>query len=718
MTVAAWTRARTRARATAPPPAPAVEQMDGIRAAVGTEAAALYGAGERSTGQRAGGLTTAFAEAFPVVFLLVVTDGMGLSFGVGRDGVRLVRMLCLALAAAGAVAGAAATHRRTRRATLVAASTTAAGVLVAVASLSDSFLVTAAAAAAAAFALGAGRTARHALAGDVGTTADRAGSFEVDRACSYAGGGLLAVVALTLPGGWRSAGLAAAVATVLLGLWATRLRDPGYGLDDAAPVRRLVNRHSHTDADVDERLPLSFGEALRQVLGVQATRAAVLGVFSLGSAAAAAWVFTTAVLEERKHVALDDRVVLVGLAALAGAAVALGVRRLGLTPADTRRAGVAWPMAGALALGAASFLPGAVAAALAVTVVFAALVLTEAAMAGAVLAGVPPMLRPHAAALAGAGWFLGVLQGIVLGGSLEGRYGPTTTLVFTALLILLPTAGSLAAARKAAAERARVVAGHVVEDQAIRALGAGGAEIPLLVCSHVDFAYGSLQVLFDTSFTVREGEMVALLGTNGAGKSTLLRAISGLGRPSAGVIRFDGHDVTNLDAQRRVASGIVQVPGGRATFPTMTVVDNLRAHGYLVPDGRVLDTRIDDVFDAFPALARRRSQPASVLSGGEAQMLALGKALLLRPRVLLIDELTLGLAPVVVGELLDLVRRINAEGTSVVLVEQSVNIALSLVDHAYFMEKGRIRFDGPASELLGRDDLLRSVFLEGAGSVR
>jgi ABC-type branched-subunit amino acid transport system ATPase component len=149
----------------------------------------------------------------------------------------------------------------------------------------------------------------------------------------------------------------------------------------------------------------------------------------------------------------------------------------------------------------------------------------------------------------------------------------------------------------------------------------------------------------------------------------------------------------------------------------MSVVDNLRVFGHtLGRDRRALNAGLEATFDAFPKLGERRNLPAGVLSGGEQQMLALGKVLLLKPRLLLIDELSLGLAPVVVAELLEMVRRINAEGAAVVLVEQSVNIALSLVDHAYFMERGRIGFDGPARELLDRGDLVRSVFLQGAAA--
>jgi ABC-type branched-subunit amino acid transport system ATPase component len=229
----------------------------------------------------------------------------------------------------------------------------------------------------------------------------------------------------------------------------------------------------------------------------------------------------------------------------------------------------------------------------------------------------------------------------------------------------------------------------------------------------VDFGYGKLQVLHGVDLEVGEGELVALLGVNGAGKSTVLRAISGLGVPTAGAIRFAGEDITYLDAEARVRRGISQVPGGRAVFAPLTVVDNLRAYAYSL-DRREVEPAIDRALAAFPRLHERRDQLAGTLSGGEQQMLAMAMAFMLRPRLLLIDELSLGLAPIIVGQLLEAVRQINAEGTAVVLVEQSVNIALTLADHAFFMERGAVQFDGRAGDLLAREDLLRAVFLDGA----
>jgi ABC-type branched-subunit amino acid transport system ATPase component len=241
--------------------------------------------------------------------------------------------------------------------------------------------------------------------------------------------------------------------------------------------------------------------------------------------------------------------------------------------------------------------------------------------------------------------------------------------------------------------------------------------VPALDVSGVDFSYGQVQVLFGIDLVVPAGEAVALLGTNGAGKSTLLKAVCGLVRPSAGTVRCFGEDITSASTDRRVAAGLVQVPGGRATFPSLTVEENLRAGAWTFRRRRQLvRERLDRVLDLFPELGDRLDAAAGTLSGGQQQMLALGRALMLDPRVLLIDELSLGLAPIVVERLLETVRNLNAAGTTVVLVEQSVNIALSLATTAYFLERGTVRFGGPAAELADRDDLVRSVFLDGAGA--
>ena len=228
----------------------------------------------------------------------------------------------------------------------------------------------------------------------------------------------------------------------------------------------------------------------------------------------------------------------------------------------------------------------------------------------------------------------------------------------------------------------------------------------------LDFSYGQLQVLFGVSLDVYEGEALALLGTNGAGKSTLLRVVAGLEKPSKGTVKFHDSDITGVAAERLAGRGLLLVVGGRAVFSDMTVDENLEMQALTSRLGRAATKeRLDVVFYTFPALSARRRQKAGSLSGGEQQQVAVAKALLLDPKVLCIDELSLGLAPVIVGELLEVIRRIQATGVTLVVVEQSLNIAAEICERAVFLEKGQVRFEGPTRDLLARDDIARAVFL-------
>ena len=259
-------------------------------------------------------------------------------------------------------------------------------------------------------------------------------------------------------------------------------------------------------------------------------------------------------------------------------------------------------------------------------------------------------------------------------------------------------------------------AADIIEEADELARVAAGGTVPVLQVRGLDFSYGALQVLFDVDLDVWPGEVLALLGTNGAGKSTLLRAISGLGAPDRGVIRLQGRTLTFAEPTERVRAGIVQVPGDGAVFPSVSVADNLRAGAYrFISDRKRLHARIEEVVDLFPALGDRMGQQAGTLSGGEQQMLGLAMAMLLDPSMLLIDELSLGLAPIVVQELLGVIERLKERGTTMVIVEQSINVALAVADRAVFMEKGRVRFEGRAADLLERNDLVRAVFFGGEG---
>ena len=257
----------------------------------------------------------------------------------------------------------------------------------------------------------------------------------------------------------------------------------------------------------------------------------------------------------------------------------------------------------------------------------------------------------------------------------------------------------------------------VVEPAATGPREAAPTGTTLLSCRGIDMAYGPVQILFDVDFDVAQGEIVALLGTNGAGKSTLLKGICGLVRPKRGTVTFKDEDVTALPADVTTHRGISLMPGGKGVFPTLTVAENLRLASWLIrKDEERVEAALAEVETLFPILKDRSTQMAGNLSGGEQQMLALGGALMTRPELLMIDELSLGLAPTIVGQLLEVVREIHRRGTTIVIVEQSVNVALNLAQRAVFMEKGEVRFTGPTSDLLERPDILRSVFIAGASA--
>jgi len=244
-----------------------------------------------------------------------------------------------------------------------------------------------------------------------------------------------------------------------------------------------------------------------------------------------------------------------------------------------------------------------------------------------------------------------------------------------------------------------------------------GGEIPALQVHNLDFYYGTNQVLFDINLEVKQGEMVALLGTNGAGKSTLLRAVSGLDHPHRGVIRLFGMNSTYLEPEQIIEQDVALLVGGKMTFPGLTVRDNLRIGGHSFRRQKTrANEAMEEALAVFPELGARLDQPAGTLSGGEQQMLALARVMMTKPKLLLIDELALGLAPKTVDRLMGIVRAVNAQGTTVILVEQSVNRAMHLAERAFFIERGEVRFDGPTAELLDRPDLLRPVFLAEAGT--
>ena len=234
----------------------------------------------------------------------------------------------------------------------------------------------------------------------------------------------------------------------------------------------------------------------------------------------------------------------------------------------------------------------------------------------------------------------------------------------------------------------------------------------MLRVEDINVYYGAIHAIKGISLDVPDGEIVALIGSNGAGKSTTLRTISGLMRPKKGRIMYDGEDITGVPAHKIVGKGLCQVPEGRHVFANMTVLENLELGAYLRNDKDGIAKDMEAVFEKFPRLLERKNQIAGTLSGGEQQMLAMARALMSRPKLLLLDEPSMGLAPLLVKEIFNIIKEINASGTTVLLVEQNANMALSIADKAYVLETGRITLSGTSAELASSEEV-RKAYLGG-----
>ncbi len=233
----------------------------------------------------------------------------------------------------------------------------------------------------------------------------------------------------------------------------------------------------------------------------------------------------------------------------------------------------------------------------------------------------------------------------------------------------------------------------------------------MLKVEHIDVYYGSIHAVKDVSFEVRQGEIVTLIGANGAGKSTVLNTISGLLHARAGVITFENNPLGRMAPHDIVRAGLAQVPEGRRVFQNLTVQENLEMGAYTQKNNRIPE-RLEQVFDQFPRLKERRRQVAGTLSGGEQQMLAMGRALMSRPKLLMLDEPSMGLAPILVEQIFEIIRTMHKDGTTILLVEQNAQMALSVADRAYVLETGSITLSGSGDEL-ARDDRVRSAYLGG-----
>ncbi len=234
----------------------------------------------------------------------------------------------------------------------------------------------------------------------------------------------------------------------------------------------------------------------------------------------------------------------------------------------------------------------------------------------------------------------------------------------------------------------------------------------MLELNNVNVHYGMIHALKDISLTVNSGEIVTLIGANGAGKTSTLCAISGLVKTSGGTITLDGKELNKIAAPQRVGLGVSQIPEGRHVFPAMSVLENLEMGAYLRKDKSEIKKDMENVFERFPILGQRRKQAAGTLSGGEQQMLAMGRALMSRPKILLLDEPSMGLAPLLVKEIFNIIKAINEQGTTILLVEQNAKMALSIANRAYVIETGTIVLSGEAQEVM-QSDSVKKAYLGG-----
>ena len=513
--------------------------------------------------------------------------------------------------------------------------------------------------------------------------------------------------------GWRAVFFVLVVPVVAFSLLALRLREPVRGGTDNPEAAREAQK---------EKAP-PFREAARIILAVASLRRQYLAIAFIGAGFIPISFLPALFFEQTYGVGDFGRGTIASLFAFAGLiGIALGGR---LTPgwmAKDQGEPMRWAGWSTVSVGVGLLLTTG-APTLWLAVLLGTVTSFTAGIFNAPYYTVLALVAPaRVRALAFASGSLALLIGVWvlyliipvsrISDEVSARAGLAATAPYWIIggLLLRSVAKHVAADGKAALDSLELTA-------RLRRERESGDRTTLLACSGVDVAYDGVQVLFGVDMEIREGEIVALLGTNGAGKSTLLKAICGLVDPVGGAIYFDGRDITHSDPAASAAVGIVQVPGGKGIFPTLTVAEHFTAASWMFrKDTKRVEQSVEEVLDRFPRLRERYGQLAGNLSGGEQQQLALGMAFIAKPRLLIIDELSLGLAPTIVEQLLVLVREIHAQGATIVLVEQSLNVALSVADRAYFLEKGTVRFEGPTAELMGRDDIVRSVFLEGAGA--
>ena len=517
--------------------------------------------------------------------------------------------------------------------------------------------------------------------------------------------------------GWRWAWYVLGIPVSLLALAAFFIKEPPRGQYEKDHVLGEVIEEEHP-------APISMDAAFARLKRITTIRTVLVAFCALGFGLFSQGSLSSLYLEDRLRVTgVLDRGILLSLSGIAALPILPFLGRY-FDRVYRRDPARALALVGILILPSALFTPLQFSVhSRAWFVIFgipqAVLTTSAFAMVGPVLyAVVPYRLRGMGASLTTMYiFFIGGFLGGVLAGFFTDAIGTRGTVI--ALGVPSSILGGLLlmnGARFIRNDLSLVVEELLEEQDEHRKRAELGEAVPVLQLANIDFSYGTVQVLFDVNLEVRRGEVLALLGTNGAGKSTILRVVSGLGVPERGVVRLNGRNVTYVAPETRARLGIVQLPGGKGVFPDLTVEQSLAISARMLSHRqRDAARRVDAVLELFPELSDRQREVAGNLSGGQQQMLALARVLIHEPEILLIDELSLGLAPVVVQRLLAVVAELKARGQTMLIVEQSLNVGLSVADRAIFLEKGEIRFEGAARDLLERDDLVRAVFFGREG---
>jgi len=516
--------------------------------------------------------------------------------------------------------------------------------------------------------------------------------------------------------GWRWAFLLLAVPSTIAAFFAFRIPEPPRGQFEKKDILGEVIE--------DERpAPISMEAAFSRLMQINTIRMTIIAFAAMGFGLFTVPVLANLFMEEQYDLGSFGRgvVATVGGVAVLATIPFVGKYYDGLYRRDPARALrllgiIVFPSA--LLTPFQYFMPNPVGFAL-LGIPSAVLLSASFAMVGPILTSVVPYrLRGMGSALGAIYiFFVGATGGAVLAGLLVNAYGPRVAV----LVLGVPSTliGGVLIIRSSLFikdDLAMIVAEIREELEEHERQQAEPETVPAIQVNHIDFSYGQVQILFDVSFEVRKGEVLALLGTNGAGKSTILRVIAGLGTPSRGVVRQNGRSITYVSPEQRTQLGIHLLPGGRGVFGDMTIRENLQmATWNYRSDKADMERRIAASLELFPELAERPNELASALSGGQQQLLALGRTLACEPEILIIDELSLGLAPIMVERLVQAIEQLKATGMTIIVVEQSLNVAMAISDRAVFLEKGHVRFEGATAELAARDDLARAVFLGKEG---